>query len=55
MSISRQNSAIERFRKGESNVLIATSVVEEGFDVPECNLVIRLDAPSTAIALVCKF
>jgi endoribonuclease Dicer len=31
---------------------VGTSVIEEGFNVPECNVVIRLDAPSTVTALI---
>ncbi|EGC36577.1 hypothetical protein DICPUDRAFT_150900 [Dictyostelium purpureum] len=50
MSISKQKDAIDRFRQDKCNLIVATSVVEEGFDVPECNLVIRLDPPTTVTA-----
>lgn len=50
MSISSQKKAIEEFRSDQCNVIVATSVVEEGFDVPECNIVIRLDPPTTVTA-----
>ncbi|KAG2385796.1 hypothetical protein C9374_002945 [Naegleria lovaniensis] len=40
---SKQQNKIESFRKGLVNCLFCTNVVEEGFDVPACNLVIRFD------------
>jgi endoribonuclease Dicer len=52
MTVSQQQNAISKFRDGRANLLVATSVVEEGFNVAECNVVIRLDAPSTVTALV---
>ena len=32
---------MSKFRKGELNILVATSVLAEGIDVPECNGTIR--------------
>jgi ERCC4-related helicase len=40
-----QNEALEDFRRGELNLCIATSVMEEGIDVPAMNLVICFDEP----------
>jgi endoribonuclease Dicer len=40
------------FRKGEINCLFATSVAEEGLDVPACNLVIRFDLYGSMIGYV---
>ena len=45
MKSSRQEQVLGKFRKGTVNLLVATSVIEEGVDVPRCNLVIRFDLP----------
>ncbi|KAJ1294685.1 hypothetical protein BS78_01G164800 [Paspalum vaginatum] len=42
---------INSFQEGKVNLIIATQILEEGLDVPSCNLVIRFDPPAT----VCSF
>ena len=43
----RMKETLRQFRTGAVNVLVSTSVVEEGIDVPSCNLVIKFDFPQT--------
>jgi endoribonuclease Dicer len=41
-----------KFRKGVLNCLIATSVAEEGLDIPDCNMIIRFDLYDTLIQYI---
>ncbi|XP_071514662.1 endoribonuclease Dcr-1 isoform X2 [Panulirus ornatus] len=41
----KQEEVLRRFRHHECNVLVSTRVLEEGIDVPQCNLVLRFDPP----------
>lgn len=41
----RQEQTISKFRNGPLNILISTSVLEEGIDVKSCNCVIRSVPP----------
>ncbi|KAL3355451.1 hypothetical protein AABB24_019498 [Solanum stoloniferum] len=50
-SRKKQNKIVEEFRKGLVNIIVATSILEEGLDVQSCNLVIRFDPSAT----VCSF
>ena len=52
MTKSDQNSSLQGFRGSESNLLVSTSVLEEGVDVPACNLVIRYLKVTSEIAQV---
>lgn len=47
---NEQAETIRRFRQGDLNLLISTSVAEEGLDIPECNLVVRYGLLTNEIA-----
>ena len=51
-SLSEQDETLKDFRKGLSNVMIATDIVQEGLDVPECSFVIRYEFVSNEIGTV---
>ena len=42
-SCTSQIDLLEQFRKGKLNFIIATEVLLEGFNIPQCNLVITFD------------
>ncbi|ESO90315.1 hypothetical protein LOTGIDRAFT_123569 [Lottia gigantea] len=52
MTQNEQDAAIERFRSGETKFLVATSVAEEGMDIPDCNIVIRYNHVGNEITTV---
>ncbi|KAK3117744.1 Dicer-like protein 2 [Teratosphaeriaceae sp. CCFEE 6253] len=48
----QQMQDLKDFKDGTKNLMVATSVLEEGIDVRECNLVINFDAPDTLIGYI---
>ncbi|XP_040918134.1 probable ATP-dependent RNA helicase DHX58 [Toxotes jaculatrix] len=50
MTQPEQADTIRSFRRGIFNLLISTSVAEEGLDIPECNLVVRYGLLTNEIA-----
>nr|WP_236609714.1 DEAD/DEAH box helicase [Archaeoglobus sulfaticallidus] len=52
MRQKEQIEVVEKFRKGEFNVLVATSVGEEGLDIPATDLVIFYEAVPSEIRAI---
>uniref|UniRef100_A0A4W3HNL8 RNA helicase n=1 Tax=Callorhinchus milii TaxID=7868 RepID=A0A4W3HNL8_CALMI len=52
MTQHEQKEVLNKFHDGEINLLIATTVAEEGLDIKECNFVIRYDLVTNEIAMV---
>ncbi|KAF9981623.1 Dicer-like protein 1 [Modicella reniformis] len=52
MSFRDQTAIISHFRNKVYNLLIATSVAEEGLDIQPCNFVVRFDPATTIISYI---
>ncbi|XP_053384999.1 uncharacterized protein LOC123536219 [Mercenaria mercenaria] len=52
MNVNQQKRVLEEIKQYKYQVIVATSVAEEGVDWPECERVISLYPPSTVTALV---
>lgn len=45
MVFRKQEEVLQKFRAREYNLIVCTAVVEEGMDIPKCNLVLHFDTP----------
>ena len=52
VTIRQQMLTLMKFRKGELNLLFATSIAEEGLDIPDCNVIVRFDLYVTLIQYI---
>jgi len=52
MSQKQQLEVLRRFRDGELRVLVATSIGEEGLDIPQCDLVVFYEPVPSEIRLI---
>ncbi|XP_071329655.1 interferon-induced helicase C domain-containing protein 1 isoform X2 [Trachinotus anak] len=52
MTSAERNDVLNKFRNGEVNLLTATTVAEEGLDIPACNFVIRYGLVTNEIAMI---
>jgi ERCC4-related helicase len=52
LSVGRNEDVVLQFRSGLKNLIIATSVLEEGIDLPACHLVISFDLPDNMTSFI---
>ncbi|KAL7275711.1 Dicer-like protein 2 [Rhizina undulata] len=50
--VIKQNQTLGDFKSGAKNLVISTSVLEEGIDVPSCNLVVCFELPKNVKSYV---
>ncbi|KAI6655757.1 RNA-dependent RNA polymerase 1-like [Oopsacas minuta] len=48
--LNEQDGIIDKFRHGNCHLLVSTSVLEEGIDNPDCDVVIRFDGVKSLIS-----
>lgn len=49
---AEQRDVLNKFQNAEVNLLIATTVAEEGLDIAACNFVIRYELVTNEIAMI---
>nr|XP_019945214.1 PREDICTED: interferon-induced helicase C domain-containing protein 1 [Paralichthys olivaceus] len=52
MTPAEQKDVLKNFHNGDVNLLIATTVAEEGLDIPACNFVIRYGLVTNEISMI---
>lgn len=52
LPFEKNDNVVLQFRSGEKNLIIATSVLEEGIDLPACHLVISFDIPDNITSFI---
>ncbi|KAM7407510.1 hypothetical protein PAMA_003301 [Pampus argenteus] len=52
MTAAEQKDVLRKFASGKVNLLIATTVAEEGLDIPACNFVIRYGLVTNEISMI---
>jgi len=50
--VKGQQDILDDFKGGRRNLVISTSVLEEGIDVPACNVVVSFDPPGNLVSYI---
>ena len=52
MTQNDQETIISKFKCGDIKLIIATSVAEEGLDIPECNIILKYNHVGNEISTI---